>query len=150
MQLLSLFSVMHSDCRQIAHRLLVLYSFLHVNFSHSLQGLLEIGLAFNHGLQFQGKHFWQVEWRKSGLHYTTSRKKSLLREEQMQPDHWCGSWSQIYKWAEVCRSQRVPLIDSVWFTCIFCSFTMTVTESGWLLFQSSSEKLNEGEEKELK
>lgn len=66
---------MHSDCRQIAHRLLVLYSFLHVNFSHSLQGLLEIGLAFSHGLQFPGKHFWQAEWQKSGLHYTISRKK---------------------------------------------------------------------------
>lgn len=42
----------------------------------------------------------------------------------------------MYKWADVYWSQRVSLTDSMWFVCIFCSFMMTVTEPGWLLFQS--------------
>ena len=50
--------------------------------------------------------------------------------------YWWGSWPQMYKWQEFRWSQRVSLIDSVWFVGVLCSFTMTVTEPAWLLFQN--------------
>lgn len=120
-----------------------------MNFSHSLQGLLGIGLGFNHGLQFQGRHFWQSG--KITLHYIFSRK-NLLREEQMRLYHWCGSWSQTYKWTEVCWSHRVlsDLIDQC-LICL-CGFFLHLQWQSQHDFCSRvcSKKLSEGEERELK
>lgn len=127
-----------------------LYSFLYVNFSHSLQGLLEIELGFNYGLQFQRRHFWQAEWLKRALHYIFSRKKPPQRGTNAAVSL---VWILIPD-VQMGRGMLVSESASDW-QCLIC---LHIFFPLWWQWQSQNdycsrtcnEKLNEGEEKELK
>lgn len=66
MQLFSLFSVLHWDCRKTPHQLLGFIFFLQHEFPQfSPRTAKTLRLGFNHRPQFQGRPFWQAEWWKS-------------------------------------------------------------------------------------